>query len=624
MSEESISFSSLPESEQSILMQFYGKLALMENNDYNDYRIEDIRTLSDAEQKVFDSQGGISPHFTVQTLYKVRGDIAPIHFNLMLHRLLEMTPELRSNFCVLPKRVLKVVFHSRKEQPEVTFRMLTDVDPEDVDQTLQRLMDADMRKGFDLSHGPLLRFLVLRTRPGEYAILMTALQIVANSFSVHNFLRAVQKLEPLAVDTKYSLRDYLASLGGALAAPVMGYWKKVLEDLPPRPMLPNMQQPKQPYEQKSYRIMIPQPDMDALDRQASSNRNMMMSILQTTWGMMLRSVNRCKDTYFCILASDRGTAGVGENSAVNMFPVRLACEDSDIVQSVLSKQFQQLVVSRPYSRIRRELLVELMGRGAGDIQHFLSFRDFVDQELKFHEHAGSEDGALVAKNSWDAQGIPLGIYFHLLAGSVAITFLYDKNSFQPLAIEGLAKQYLLILHNLLMNAENPVSAVVQGIESGLRHVEESAEPAAAAVQSITEFLLGTEFFKGCKSVVFERMCQNARISTYFESDQLRVSPESSSLLFIVEGSVVRNMDPGTGWFSMLDVAKAGRVINELILLPDNKHKIFVEVMSEQAKILSIPLPYVQDLLQFNSEVQRRFFLYALREMGKYQRRWVAS
>ena len=75
---------------------------------------------------------------------------------------------------------------------------------------------------------------------------------------------------------------------------------------------------------------------------------------------------------------------------------------------------------------------------------------------------------------------------------------------------------------------------------------------------------------------------------------------------------------------MLDVAKAGRVINELMLLPDNKHNIFVEVMSEQAKILSIPLPYVQDILQFNSEVQRRFFLYALREMGKYQRRWVAS
>ena len=157
----------LTTAEKNILESVYGR----QGDAYNPRKLEAIKDLNAQEKKFFTEKNFVSPHFFVQTLYKVRGTVSPMKFNMAVARLMNHNENLRANFCNVCTRTIKVIRAATTVKPEVIFRNLTQSDADELDDEFRKILEADMRRDCDFRHDPLIRFAVYKTSPSEFAVL---------------------------------------------------------------------------------------------------------------------------------------------------------------------------------------------------------------------------------------------------------------------------------------------------------------------------------------------------------------------------------------------------------------------------------------------------------------------
>ena len=112
--------------------------------------------------------------------------------------------------------------------------------------------------------------------------------------------------------------------------------------------------------------------------------------------------------------------------------------------------------------------------------------------------------------------------------------------------------------------------------------------------------------------------------SYFEGDSLPEEMLKTNLAFLVEGKVARSMENSEGWYNALDIKKENCWLNELIFLDEKMAHVSVEVLTEQAKFLLIPLVNVQAILKRHPTFAMNMLKYTARQLEKYQRLWVQS
>ncbi|HEX2269341.1 MAG TPA: amino acid adenylation domain-containing protein, partial [Pyrinomonadaceae bacterium] len=121
---------------------------------------------------------------------------------------------------------------------------------DEVEHEAQRLIDAEAKRPFDLSHGPLLRATLLRLREEEHLLLFTMHHIISDGWSVGVLAREATKLyaaftgretdPPAALPLQYA--DYAVWqrewLRGETLEAQFDYWSKQFEGLSPVLELP--------------------------------------------------------------------------------------------------------------------------------------------------------------------------------------------------------------------------------------------------------------------------------------------------------------------------------------------------------------------------------------------------
>ena len=103
--------------EKNVLESVYGRQ--VEGVGYNPRKLEAVKELTAQEKKFFAEKNFVSPHFFVQTLYKVRGTVSPMKFNMAVARLINHNENLRANFCNVGTRTIKVIRAATTIKPEV-------------------------------------------------------------------------------------------------------------------------------------------------------------------------------------------------------------------------------------------------------------------------------------------------------------------------------------------------------------------------------------------------------------------------------------------------------------------------------------------------------------------------
>lgn len=149
----------------------------------------------------------------------------------------------RTTFDLVNGRPVQVI-HQASDQFHVPFWDLNDLRIEERQDKLRRLVLEDIRRPFDLTSGPLLRALLVRTEQEAYSLFVTFHQIVFDAVSAYRvFLPELATLyeafssghpSPLPEPTiQYADFSYWQRQRSSMEPALVGYWcKQLTNDLP--------------------------------------------------------------------------------------------------------------------------------------------------------------------------------------------------------------------------------------------------------------------------------------------------------------------------------------------------------------------------------------------------------
>ena len=596
-------FGELPKDEQEILNQVYG-LQFSGTRGYNPQTIKYVEEINEEEKRFFDKNTLISANQFVQKLYKISGNLIPLRFNLAVNNLIKNTEELRMNYCQVDDRILKVFFEQRQGMPEIIYRSLENVP--DIDTTLKNIIEADMRQNFDLRHDNLIRFSVFHTGDEEYAVLITVARLIENSFNIKNFFREVMNLKILP-----STKEKIKSWTSLTSESIKNYWSKILKDMPNFPLLPYSKTSTGVYKQKAYYLTVPADIMSDLREKAKSNKMMLMTIFETAWAIMLQEFNNSQDAAFATLVPSK----IDEN--FNMIPTRLQSDNQTPIQEMVNQQFKQLIVSQPYASLQ---IIEPNGK---HFDHFLSFNDFLRDEMFYSEVEAKSDGQLVLQNSWNTQNIKLGLYFHYSENVTSISILYDEKEFAMNFGEMLSRRYILTLQQMLKDWNLNYEKFIERLSNRIEEIdkEDEKEDVTAYLQN---FISQLAILQGINEGTLQQILKISTSDTYFEGDRISGEKIEQNLIFVIEGKVVRSIETNDGWYKTLDIIKENGWINEAALAEENKNKISAEILTEKAILMLIPLEDMKKILIEFPDVEHKILQHTINQMEKYQRLWIQS
>lgn len=602
----------LTDNEKNVLRKIYGR----QFSGYSGFaanQIEDVVELTADEQRFFDKNNFVSPNFSVQILYKVAGDIVPINFNRAVHSLMATDENFRANYFKLGDRIVKIIFDKNRAIPKVVYRNFTQYEGEEIDEMLTKIMEADRRLTFDLQSGELIRCSVFRTNKNETAVLITLPQLIANNFNAKSFFHtALYKLDYQKISEQPAFEI------SHVEAPVREYWKKFLDDLPVVRGVPYSKKFVGNYTEKSYREKIPADIFSDLRVKSQSNKAMLMAILQTAWGFLLQAVDKVDDVAFCRL--------VTKSKSLNVIPVIMKSTLNETVEDLVRKQFKQMIISQPYSFFDWDNLKNLTQNKSANFDHFLSFLDFQNTQKTFSESPAFTEGNIVTKNYWDTCGMKLGVYFQYANKNLSVTFQYDANQFSPAVGMEFAKLYNLILQKMLVywnsSFNDFIEDVTAKIFADIQTADEVQEQENRKI--IIDFISSHKLLQGEVPGTIQAFSEAAKLATYFEGDRIGGDILNKNLVFVVSGKLARNLDSGDGWFNTLDIISKRGWLNETIFLNNHRAEISAEVLTEQAKILLLPLSNVDAVMRKYPQVVRNFMKHFLNQMEKYQLLWMQS
>lgn len=593
--------------EKNILESVYGR----QGDGYNPRKLEAFKDLNEQEKKFFEEKNFVSPHFFVQTLYKVRGIISPIKFNLTVNQMLNNNENLRANFCNVGTRTIKIINPIVNVKPEIIFRNIMGTDTDELNDEFRKILEADMRRDCDLRHDPLLRFAVYKTDKEEFAVLVTLLQLIVDSFDAEKFFASLLDIPVADKPKKIS-----SELPPQNQEAIRDYWAKVLDKAPPLDALPYEREGRGMYNQKSLRAKIPPDILSDLRGHAQSNRIMLTAILQSAWGFMLQLTNKRRDCLFCQILSSG-------DSSFNVIPVRLTSVNNLTVEKIVRGQFRQLVVSQPYSCVDWTTLEDLSGHNKKLFNHFLSFKEFKSSELKYVETSATAQGKIISRNSWDAQGMKLGVYFRYSEKDLSITFLYDQKQFMNFGMERLCALYESVLQQMLTDWNAKFIDFRERLAARI-NLQLDAQTPTVENKKIRDFLSQLPILQGRYEGTIQLFENQSEIITRYEGDRISGDLLKENFVFVVSGKLARNVDTGDGWYNPIDVVKKNSFVNPTNFLSKQRLILSAEVLTEQAELLLIPRNVLIGILRKNSDLSMSMINYALEQMERYQTLWLQS
>lgn len=611
-------YKDLTTEQQQILTSRYG-IQPKSAGGYSKYAIEYVRELNDDEKIFFQEKSFLTPHFITQSLYKLKGNVQPIRFNMIIKEALKENSALRTNYVQLDGEIAAVVFENRVDLPPINFRSLVTMDDDEVNSALRTIMEADMREMFDLTRGALIRFSIYKTKTDEYAVLVTMAHLI---FSKVNLTAIFKKTLGLTVEKTV---ENNVNIPFKLSEPnVRSYWEKMLDKLPVLPSIPYVNSSVLGKKQaKVFRKKISGDLSSELQHIAKSNRMLLMAFIETAWSLLLSEYNNTNDVFFSALLPDK--KGNAKVPAVRAMPVRIKISGSATVEQLVMNTFQQLLISKPYSSIQVDELQEISGASERIFNHFLSFYNFMDEEKEYSEAEGAESGELVTRNSWNSIPSNLGLYFQQENGSIALTMIYNANSFINLDEMRLINRFFRIILQMVTDYNMPVSTCLSRFTERLKTEESKKVERANLSLYIRYAIASVDIFADLSREDVEIVQRNAEIKTYFEGDRISGEELVKNFVILTKGRAVRNVDTGDGWYRTLDIVKERSILNMTMgVLEKPRLPMAIEILIDESEAVFIKRDSLISLIRKNSLVGKNLLVHALKEMEKYQYLWIQS
>ncbi|SPL99593.1 unnamed protein product [[Actinomadura] parvosata subsp. kistnae] len=352
-------------------------------------KLADVLPLSPAQEGLLFHAlyGGGADAYVVQARFAVEGEADPARLRAALESLLERHPNLRA--CFRHKgldRPVQLVPH-RVRVP------WTEVEPP-TEADLERMLEADLLRPFDVTRPPLVRATLVRRRE----LVLTMHHLLVDGWSMPILARELAALYAggPALPPAPPFRDYLAWLRGQDTGPALDAWREALAGLP-GPTLVRPGAGAASARQEAVERELPPELSEAVRRRARAAGVTVNTLVQAAWGLVLARMTGRDDVVFGAVVSGRPPEVVGVESMVGLFintlPVRVRTGEPGLLRRLQDEQAR-------LTACHHVRLADVQ-RGAGELfDTLLAFENYPRDGL-------SEGGGLRLTGVHDATHYPL-------------------------------------------------------------------------------------------------------------------------------------------------------------------------------------------------------------------------
>ncbi|WP_426134159.1 amino acid adenylation domain-containing protein [Pseudomonas sp. PWP3-1b2] len=417
--------------------------------------VDDIYPLAPMQQgmlfhSVYEQGSG---HYINQLGLDIEG-LDPQRFEAAWQAAVDAHDILRSSFvwegCERPVQIVH-------KQARVPFRTLDWSAHSDVTQALKELANSEREQGFDLTHAPLLRLVLVKTGAQRYHWLYTHHHILMDGWSNSQLLGEVlQRYDGQALGRQTGrYRDYIAWLQGRDAKVSEAFWREQLQgfEAPTRladPRHLGSQAPSASSHANHYHLLTAQQTRE-LGEFARRQKVTFNTVVQAAWLMMLQHHTGHATVAFGATVSGRPSELMGVEQQIGLFINTLPVIASPLPEQSLEHLLQQLqaqnVALREHEHTPLFEIQRWAGQGGeGLFDTLLVFENYpLSEALQAQAPSGLRFGTV---GNQEQTNFPLTLAVNLNE-TLSLHFTYAHAAFPTHTIERLAEQLAHVLAQML-------------------------------------------------------------------------------------------------------------------------------------------------------------------------------
>ncbi|MEV0622773.1 amino acid adenylation domain-containing protein [Nonomuraea sp. NPDC050404] len=329
-------------------------------------RLADVLPLSPAQEGLLFHAlyGGGADAYVIQARFTLDEPADPARLRAALESLLTRHPNLRACFRH------KGLDHPVQLVPHRVRLPWTEVDPPSQAE-LERMLEADLLRPFDVTRPPLLRAMLV----GRHELVLTLHHLLVDGWSMPILARELATLYAGGGDTlppAPPFRDYLAWLRAQDGEQALRAWREALADLPGPTLLRPGAGAASP-RQESVERELSRASGAAVRQRAREAGVTVNTLAQAAWGLVLARMTGRADVVFGAVVSGRPPEVAGVESMAGLFinalPVRVRTGEPDLLRRLQEEQSRLT----PYHHVR---LADVQ-RGTGELfDTLLAFENY--------------------------------------------------------------------------------------------------------------------------------------------------------------------------------------------------------------------------------------------------------
>jgi amino acid adenylation domain-containing protein/non-ribosomal peptide synthase protein (TIGR01720 family) len=435
----------------------------------NKKNIENIYPLSPMQQGMLfhtlsAPESGV---YVVQSCYTFTKTINIAAFGQAWQQVINQHPILRTSFYWKQHKEPFQVVHRYVELPwqEYDWQSLSVVEQQ---ENLEAFLQTDRQKGFDISHPPLMRLILIQVAQETYHFIWSSHHLLLDGWSTALVLQQVfQTYESLCQGQVLPLprcrpyQDYIAWLQQQNLAQAEAFWRKVLKGFTAPTQLKNGSLSNSPTKFGEQSIKLSPVATVALQTLARQHKLTLNSFVQGAWAILLSRYSGEEDVVFGATSAGRPPALVGSESMVGLFintlPVRAQVSGNELLIPWLQKlqaqqletqqyEYSPLVQVQGWSEVRRDLPL---------FESILVFENYpVDASLK----EWATEMQIHNIRSVESTNYPITISVGV-STELSFKVLYDCSRFDVVTIIAMLGHLKTLLEGIVANPDRSLSSL---------------------------------------------------------------------------------------------------------------------------------------------------------------------
>jgi non-ribosomal peptide synthase protein (TIGR01720 family) len=302
-----------------------------------------------------------SEAYFVQNFIRIQGTLDPKLLEESYNILIRRYDILRTAFVFRELETpMQVVLEKR--DINVQYKELHHLESEEINRTLDSLKQEDRKRGFDLTHDPLIRVFLFKTGDNAFQLGWSYPHILMDGWCMGTvYGELVQVYQSLAngapvpqMDPPPAYRDYIHWLDNQNRKEGINYWKKYLNGYSKAVTLnPQVQiTPETGFKPGIHKFIIEASQAETISQMVQQASVTMNIFFLAVWGILIQKYNHTQDVVIGSLVSGRPSEVTGIEEMVGLFintiPVRIDFNGIESFSQLLTDLQTRAAQSKPY------------------------------------------------------------------------------------------------------------------------------------------------------------------------------------------------------------------------------------------------------------------------------------